>query len=909
MGRQRIDLGDSGHGGHEGGTYGSSGSHQIAVRVGLPHQLLGNDIHNRESIGNDGVQLFLQTLRYHLGQLPAIDGMGFLVTDVTERLIRILDNRRTLIRAHRGNPFDHIRNLIRVSDDYLFCFIASEIFKFRQHFLGSPKIQRRLIVRVLEALSGHDNPAVDLVLRVQEMHVAGGHHRLMELLSQGHDLLIQADQIVLRLEGGPFSPQHKFVIAQRLNLQVVVEVHQSRNLLIRGRPHQRLIELSGLAGGSYDQSLPVLLEHAFGDSGHPGKIIHMGPGYHPVQIHPANLIFRQNNHMVGRQLLNGVRVQGTHPVDAVQVENIPLFQHLHKLHENFRGTACVVHGPMMIFQRHIQGFRHCVQLETVQLGQQNPGQRHRIHHGELAGQALALAVFADEAHIEARIVGHHDRTLAEIQEFRQDFLDGGLVHDHLIVDAGQLLNLEGNRGLGIHEYTEFVRDLTLFHPHGSDLNDPVIFRGKAGGLNVEDHIGVVQALSGRVGDDILQVVDQIALHAVNDLEIIALFQAVAGCRVSLYHAVIRHRNSLMSPGFRPLDDVLHFRDTVHITHLRMTMKLHPFQLTVVYPRRPEIRRFFNSHHGADGQLVVKTVHGGKTLQLDEGSLFQLLPEGFHFVIFLEDFDTDGVRVIGHRDGYNGLLAADLPLVPAGHLAVDDHLAHFSDDLHQIDELAVVKITTVKHVRIVAGATASETSAGTQGLAVGVLAFAEIAKVLLAACGCSRRLLLSFHTAGAADVSCCRTVSARAFRVLCTLRSVCCLLGRPHGRIQGLRLLLHVRTAAALLLFFLFIHKLHLDFHIQSTSFRENLIQNADKFVGRVLTQSGLRKFHFQDIGFRKLDLRPPEQVVLQHAVMAQLKENAVLIELHQLLRVILARQLIALQNPDRDIRRPEELLF
>ncbi len=73
--------------------------------------------------------------------------------------------------------------------------------------------------------------------------------------------------------------------------------------------------------------------------------------------------------MVGWQLLNGVRVQGTHLVDAVQVEDIPLFQHLHKLHEDFRGTARIVHGPVMIFQGHIQGLRHGIQLITVQLRQ------------------------------------------------------------------------------------------------------------------------------------------------------------------------------------------------------------------------------------------------------------------------------------------------------------------------------------------------------------------------------------------------------------------------------------------------------------------------------------------------------------------------------------------------------------
>ena len=93
----------------------------------------------------------------------------------------------------------------------------------------------------------------------------------------------------------------------------------------------------------------MLLKHAFRNSGHTGEIVQVGPGNHAVQIHPANLIFRQNDDVVGWQLLNGVRVQGTHLVDAVQVEDIPFLQHLHKLHEDFSGTARIVHSPVMIF--------------------------------------------------------------------------------------------------------------------------------------------------------------------------------------------------------------------------------------------------------------------------------------------------------------------------------------------------------------------------------------------------------------------------------------------------------------------------------------------------------------------------------------------------------------------------------
>ena len=50
----------------------SLGTNQISVLIGLPHQLLGDDVHHGESIGNDGVQLPLQTLHNDLRQIFAI---------------------------------------------------------------------------------------------------------------------------------------------------------------------------------------------------------------------------------------------------------------------------------------------------------------------------------------------------------------------------------------------------------------------------------------------------------------------------------------------------------------------------------------------------------------------------------------------------------------------------------------------------------------------------------------------------------------------------------------------------------------------------------------------------------------------------------------------------------------------
>ena len=80
---QRIYLRDSRHGGNKGGTYRSSGSHKITVRIGFPYQFLCDDIHNCIAIGNNGVKLFLQALRHLDRKILTVHFMGFPVTYIS----------------------------------------------------------------------------------------------------------------------------------------------------------------------------------------------------------------------------------------------------------------------------------------------------------------------------------------------------------------------------------------------------------------------------------------------------------------------------------------------------------------------------------------------------------------------------------------------------------------------------------------------------------------------------------------------------------------------------------------------------------------------------------------------------------------------------------------------------------
>ena len=77
---------------------------------------------------------------YNLRERIPIHGMGFIITDISQHLVGILNNRRTLIRADRRNLLDHIRDQIGVLDHNFICFFRTKVCKFIQHFLRCTKV-------------------------------------------------------------------------------------------------------------------------------------------------------------------------------------------------------------------------------------------------------------------------------------------------------------------------------------------------------------------------------------------------------------------------------------------------------------------------------------------------------------------------------------------------------------------------------------------------------------------------------------------------------------------------------------------------------------------------------------------------------------------------------------------------
>ena len=138
---------------------------------------------------------------------------------------------------------------------------------------------------------------VNLILRVQKVDVTSGADRLAQLLSQLDDGTVELPQLLFVLY--PAFSQQKGVVAQGLDLQVVVkscDAFKLRPILIF---LHRLEQLSRFAGCADNQSLTVSSQLILWNQREPLEILQVGHGDKLVEIFQAHLIFCQQDNVFG----------------------------------------------------------------------------------------------------------------------------------------------------------------------------------------------------------------------------------------------------------------------------------------------------------------------------------------------------------------------------------------------------------------------------------------------------------------------------------------------------------------------------------------------------------------------------------------------------------------------------------
>ena len=131
----------------------------------------------------------------------------------------------------------------------------------------------------------------------------------------------------------------------------------------------------------------------------------MGFADQRVEIHPAHIVFRQNDHMVGRHLFDDLRVGFSRLLQLGETFYPFLRKHFQKRQIHLGGASRIVHRPVMVLQREVQRLCHRIQGMFRLPRQKEPGDAHRIQIGKLFDQPQPPSILLDKTHVKSGIVG------------------------------------------------------------------------------------------------------------------------------------------------------------------------------------------------------------------------------------------------------------------------------------------------------------------------------------------------------------------------------------------------------------------------------------------------------------------------------------------------------------------------
>ena len=579
-------------------------------------------------------------------------------------------------KAHVADLFSDAVGFV---DDHALGGLAAEVGKFLQHLLRGAEVERGLVVGVLKALGGHEDGAVDGVLRVHEVDVAGGHHGDVQFIAKGEYFAVEVAQALFVLHRA--LAHEEGVVADGLYLQIVVEAGDALQCLcVLARQHGAE-EFPGLAGAADDETLAVLLDQFARHARRAVEVVEVTFADEAVEVGHARLVLRQKDDVVG--LRAGVGLEGV--VDVVKARNVQAFQ---RFEQHQTGGTGVVYGAVGVFQRYVQMLADRAQLVVAQLLVGVAGESQCVQNGSVQLLAEALEGAAQKGHVERGVVRHQHRAFEEFCKFGKHFGKRRLPGEHGGVDARQLHHLFRDGAAGVDELGELPHFPAVFQTHGADLDDLVHVGVQARGLKIQhDKGGVFEGAAVAACDDLRGVLDKVALAAGNELDVLAAHRA-EGLREGLHHAVVGDGDGGMPPCGGLRNQRLGRGAGVHGTHLRVQMQFHALSRGVVLAHG-----LGNGHHIRDHQhhlalvVVVAVIAAGLDPEavLEGGAqLFRLFLDAAILALAAaaeEELAVDRALVVGHGEGDDLRLAVFcVAHFQRRHFALDGHAADVLGDL-------------------------------------------------------------------------------------------------------------------------------------------------------------------------------------------------------------------------------------
>ena len=157
---------------------------------------------------DDRRKLLLQASFDDLGQVLAVEGTRLAVRHIADFLRSAWNHRRIKLVGNGLEFLDHVADLARIRHDRLVGGFFAQIIKLGEHLLRRAQEKRRLQFRILEALTLHENCAVDRILGIEKMDVACSDEHFPEFFRQLRHLEIDAPQILVILDMREFVASH-----------------------------------------------------------------------------------------------------------------------------------------------------------------------------------------------------------------------------------------------------------------------------------------------------------------------------------------------------------------------------------------------------------------------------------------------------------------------------------------------------------------------------------------------------------------------------------------------------------------------------------------------------------------------------------------------------------------------------
>ena len=213
---------------------------------GVLHQLLGRHIDHIVFAPDDVAQLHLDAVGDEFGGIFSVKLMSFPPHQPLQFPVGILQLGGKQPLGQWVDGVAPVGDEVGVGHHHLPGLLLPQIGKLLEHLLRGFKVDGQGLVRILKALGGQQDMPVDLVLRVQEVDVPGGAHRLAHLLPQADDGAVEVPQLLLTFHDS--LAEHEHIVAQGLDLQVVVPGGDAFELIPVLSVHHRLEQLSRLTG-------------------------------------------------------------------------------------------------------------------------------------------------------------------------------------------------------------------------------------------------------------------------------------------------------------------------------------------------------------------------------------------------------------------------------------------------------------------------------------------------------------------------------------------------------------------------------------------------------------------------------------------------------------------------------------